>query len=166
VHTIATAIARRAMPPGIDLEITESLLMEDIDGSIRKLQQLRKLDVEIAIDDFGVGYSSLSYLARLPAQTLKIDRSFLAGMLDDSDTMMLVQTIISLAHSLKRKVIAEGVESEEQANLLRQLGCDEMQGYLISRPVPFEQMSALLERAPIIESSDTPAGVRGFPKSV
>jgi PAS domain S-box-containing protein/diguanylate cyclase (GGDEF)-like protein len=146
VHTIATAIGRGAMPPGIDLEITESLLMEDIDGNIRKLQQLRELGIEIAIDDFGVGYSSLSYLARLPVQTLKIDRSFLAAILDDSDTMMLVQTIISLAHSLKRKVIAEGVESEEQAELLRQLGCDEMQGYLISRPLPFEQMSALLEK--------------------
>jgi EAL domain-containing protein (putative c-di-GMP-specific phosphodiesterase class I) len=146
VHTIATAIGRGAMPPGIDLEITESLLMEDIDGNIRKLQQLRELGIEIAIDDFGVGYSSLSYLARLPVQTLKIDRSFLAAILDESDTMMLVQTIISLAHSLKLKVIAEGVESEEQAKLLRLLGCDEMQGYLISRPVPFEQMSALLER--------------------
>jgi PAS domain S-box-containing protein/diguanylate cyclase (GGDEF)-like protein len=166
VHTIATAIRRGAMPPGIDLEITESLLMEDIDGNIRKLQQLRELGIEIAIDDFGVGYSSLSYLAKLPVQTLKIDRSFLAAILDDSDTMLLVQTIISLAHSLKRKVIAEGVESEEQADLLRRLGCDEMQGYLISRPVPFEQMSALLERRRAVEFSATPAGVCGLPKSV
>ncbi len=166
VHTVATAIGRGAMPPGIDLELTESLLMEDIDGNIRKLQQLRELGIEIAIDDFGVGYSSLSYLARLPIQTLKIDRSFLAAIVDDGDTKVLVQTIISLAHSLKRKVIAEGVESEAQADLLRQMGCDEMQGYLISRPVPFEQMSGLLEKARCVESSGTPAGVRGFPKSV
>ena len=159
VHTVTTAIGRSAKPPGIDLEITESLLMEDIDGSICKLQQLRALGIEIAIDDFGVGYSSLSYLARLPVQTLKIDRSFIAAMLDDRDTILLVRTIISLAHSLKRKVIAEGVESEAQAELLQQLGCDEMQGYLISRPVSFEQMTALLEKARFIESSGTPAGV-------
>jgi len=156
VQTIAAAIACGAMPPGIDLEITESLLMEDIDGNILKLRQLHELGIEIAIDDFGIGYSSLSYLARLPVQSLKIDRSFLAAIPDDRDTVMLVQTIISLAHSLKRKVIAEGVESEEQANLLRQLGCDEIQGYLISRPVPFEQMTALLERECLIAPSSAP----------
>ncbi len=126
------------------------------------MKQLRELGIEIAMDDFGVGYSSLSYLARLPVQTLKIDRSFLAAILDDSDTMLLVQTIISLAHSLKRKVIAEGVESEEQAELLLQMGCDEIQGYLISRPLPFEQMSALLERAPFSEGSGAPVDARGF----
>jgi EAL domain-containing protein (putative c-di-GMP-specific phosphodiesterase class I) len=106
------------------------------------------LGVRIAIDDFGTGYSSLGYLAKLPVQTLKIDRSFIIAMLKDPDTMTLVQTIISLAHSLRLKVVAEGVEHEEQAKMLRLLQCDEMQGYLFSRPVPFDQMTALLQRKP------------------
>ena len=118
VDTLAAAIKGGAAPPGIDLEITESLLMEDIEGNIRKLKQVRALGIAIAIDDFGTGYSSLGYLAKLPVQMLKIDRSFITTMLNDPDTMMLVHTIISLAHSLKLKVIAEGVESEEQAKFL------------------------------------------------
>jgi PAS domain S-box-containing protein/diguanylate cyclase (GGDEF)-like protein len=146
VDTLAAAIKVGAAPPGIDLEITESLLMEDIEGNIRKLKQVRALGIAIAIDDFGTGYSSLGYLAKLPVQMLKIDRSFITTMLNDPDTMMLVDTIISLAHSLKLKVIAEGVESEEQAKFLRLLRCDEMQGYLFCRPVPFEQITALLEK--------------------
>ena len=146
VSTVTAAIRKGAMPPGIDLEITESLLMENIASNIHKLKEVRRLGIAIAIDDFGTGYSSLAYLAKLPVQTLKIDRSFIVTMLTEPDTMMLVQTIISLAHSLKLTVIAEGVDSEEQAKTLRLLRCDEMQGYLFSRPVPFEQMTALLER--------------------
>jgi diguanylate cyclase (GGDEF)-like protein len=146
VDTLAAAIKGGAAPPGIDLEITESVLMEDIEGNIRKLKQVRALEIAIAIDDFGTGYSSLAYLAKLPVQMLKIDRSFITTMLNDPDNMMLVQTIISLAHSLKLKVIAEGVESEEQAKALRLLRCDEMQGYVFCRPIPFEQITALLEK--------------------
>lgn len=103
--------------------------------------------MEIAIDDFGTGYSSLGYLAKLPVHTLKIDRSFIITMLNDPDTMALVQTIISLAHSLKLKVVAEGVDEEEQAKLLKLLRCDQMQGYLFSKPLPFDDMTALLKRA-------------------
>jgi PAS domain S-box-containing protein/diguanylate cyclase (GGDEF)-like protein len=147
VGTVTAALTRGAEPPGIDLEITESLLMADIDENTRKLKELRERGVMIAIDDFGTGYSSLSYLAKLPVQALKIDRSFILSMSDDPDTMTLVQTIISLAHSLSLKVIAEGVESEEQSKLLRLLRCDEVQGYLFSRPLPFEQMTALLTGA-------------------
>jgi len=102
--------------------------------------------MSIAIDDFGTGYSSLGYLAKLPVQTLKIDRSFIITMLNEPDTMTLVQTMISLAHSLRLKVVAEGVDSEDQAKTLRLLRCDEMQGYLFSRPVPFDQITALLTR--------------------
>ena len=145
VDTVVAALAAGAVPPGIDLEITESLLMEDIGTNIRKLEELRGRGILIAIDDFGTGYSSLSYLARLPVQALKIDRSFILAMSDDPDTMTLVQTIISLAHSLNLKVVAEGVETGEQAKLLRLLRCEEIQGYLVSRPVPFDEFTALLE---------------------
>jgi len=147
VDIVIAALAGGAVPPGIDLEITETLLMEGVDENTRKLKQLREHGVMFAIDDFGTGYSSLSYLAKLPVQALKIDRSFVLAMSDDPDTMTLVQTIISLAHSLNLRVIAEGVESEEQAKLLRLLRCDEIQGYLFSHPLPFEQMTALLTGA-------------------
>ena len=144
LDTLQSAIRGGPNPPGIDLEITESLIMEDIQSNIRKLKDVRDLGMEIAIDDFGTGYSSLGYLAKLPVQMLKIDRSFIITMLKDRATMTLVQTIISLAHSLKLKVIAEGVDEEEQANLLEQLRCDEIQGFLYSRPVPFEQITEML----------------------
>jgi diguanylate cyclase (GGDEF)-like protein/PAS domain S-box-containing protein len=132
---------------GIDIEVTESLLLERAQANIEKLKEIRGLGIGIAIDDFGTGYSSLSYLAKLPVAALKIDRSFTAAMLDDPGVMTLVSTMITLAHSLKLKVIAEGVELEEQAKILRLLRCDQMQGYLVSRPVPFEAMTRLLEAA-------------------
>jgi EAL domain-containing protein (putative c-di-GMP-specific phosphodiesterase class I) len=144
VDTVKEAIAQGANPTGLDLEITESLIMEDVEGNIRKLKAIRDLGVSVAIDDFGTGYSSLAYLAKLPVETLKIDRSFIVGMLSDPNTMMLIQTMITLAHSLRLKVVAEGVETEEQAKMLRLLRCDELQGYLISKPVPIEDVTPLL----------------------
>jgi diguanylate cyclase (GGDEF)-like protein len=144
VDNVEQAIMEGVAPTGIDLEITESLIMEDIQGTIEKLRAVRGLGVRIAIDDFGTGYSSLGYLAKLPVQTLKIDRSFIITMLKEPDRMTLVQTIISMAHSLKLNVVAEGVDEEEQAKVLRLLRCDEMQGYLFSRPVPFDRLTALL----------------------
>jgi EAL domain-containing protein (putative c-di-GMP-specific phosphodiesterase class I) len=96
------------------------------------------MGVRIAIDDFGTGFSSLSYLAKLPVDTLKIDRSFVMDLVDGPEGLALVSTIITLAHSLKLKVVAEGVETEEQSRLLRLLNCDEFQGYLCSKPVPRE----------------------------
>ncbi|HEY6966172.1 MAG TPA: EAL domain-containing protein [Burkholderiales bacterium] len=146
VAALAAALAQGAVPPGIDLEITESLVMDDIQGNIGKLEEVRALGVNVAIDDFGTGYSSLGYLARLPVQALKIDRSFIITMLAKPDTMTLVSTIISLAHSLKLKVIAEGVDDEEQAKYLRLLRCDEMQGYLFAKPLPFDELTALLRK--------------------
>jgi EAL domain-containing protein (putative c-di-GMP-specific phosphodiesterase class I) len=128
----------------IDLEITESLIMEDIQSSIEKLKAVRLLGAKIAIDDFGTGYSSLAYLAKLPVQEIKIDRSFIITMLEDPNAMTLVSTIISMAHSLKLKVVAEGVDEEGQAKELRRLGCDQMQGYLFSKPVDFDAMSVLI----------------------
>jgi predicted signal transduction protein with EAL and GGDEF domain len=121
---------------GLELEITESLIMEDVKHSIDSLQAIRAMGVTIAIDDFGTGFSSLSYLAKLPVNTLKVDRSFVIDMTAGEEGMAIVSTIINLAHALKLKVVAEGVETEEQSSLLRQLACEEMQGYLFSKPVP------------------------------
>jgi diguanylate cyclase (GGDEF)-like protein/PAS domain S-box-containing protein len=129
---------------GVDLEITESLIMEDIQATTAKLKQARELGATIAIDDFGTGYSSLAYLSTLPVSVLKIDRSFVNGMLKDADATSIVQTIIGLAHSLRLQVVAEGVETEDQARVLRLLRCDQMQGYLFSKPLPLAQLEELL----------------------
>jgi len=145
MSVVTEAISQDAIPQAIDLEITESLLMDDIEGNMEKLRAIRDLGVRIAIDDFGTGHSSLAYLARLPVDALKIDRSFIITMLSNPDTMTLVRTIISLAQSLGLTVVAEGVDSEEQARMLRLLRCNQMQGYLFSKPVPFEAMTALLK---------------------
>ena len=148
VETVARSIAEGVSPSAIDLEITESLVMEDIEASIAKLTAVRRLGIDIAIDDFGTGYSSLFYLARLPVEALKIDRSFLATMVSDPTTMTLVQTMISLPHSLRLQVVAEGVENEEQAKILRLLRCDQMQGYLFNKPLPADRIAALLAGRP------------------
>lgn len=147
VSVVSKAISR-GVTPQIDLEITESLLMEDIAGTVAKLRSLRALGVRIAIDDFGTGHSSLAYLAKLPVDAIKIDRSFIITMLQNVDTMTLVSAIISLAHALKLKVVAEGVDAEDQAKVLRLLRCDEMQGYLYSKPLPAEKMIELLRQIP------------------
>lgn len=149
VQAVESAIRPGLMPVGIDLEITETLVMEDVEANIRKLNEIRALGLEVAIDDFGTGYSSLGYLAKLPIQALKIDRSFIVAMTKDPAAMTLVQTIISLAHSLGIKVIAEGVEEEQQAEYLRLLRCDQIQGYLISRPAPFDEMTRLLRASQV-----------------
>jgi EAL domain-containing protein (putative c-di-GMP-specific phosphodiesterase class I) len=132
----------------VDLEITESRIMEDIDANIEKLRQLRSLGVGIAIDDFGTGYSSLAYLAKLPVQSVKIDRTFISRMLKDDENMAVVQTIISLARSLNLTTVAEGVETEEQADMLALLRCDQLQGYLISKPLAPAEATSLLKGAP------------------
>jgi diguanylate cyclase (GGDEF)-like protein len=148
VSVVSESIGQGGAPQAIDLEITESLLMEDIAGTVAKLRSLRALGVRIAIDDFGTGHSSLAYLAKLPVDAIKIDRSFIITMLQNVDTMTLVSTIISLAHALKLKVVAEGVDAQDQANVLRLLRCDEMQGYLYSKPLPAGAFIELLRRIP------------------
>jgi EAL domain-containing protein (putative c-di-GMP-specific phosphodiesterase class I) len=149
VESVLEAIAGfgRAKPL-LDVEITESVLVSDIDETTRKLQTLRRAGVEISVDDFGTGYCSLSYLARLPVDVLKIDRSFVVRMRDAGYPRNIVAMIVSLAHTLGLKVIAEGVEDDEQVRLLRDLGCDQIQGYLVSRPVPPQEVEGLLRRAP------------------
>ena len=123
---------------GLELEITESLIMEDVNHNIDSLRAIRALGVKVAIDDFGTGFSSLSYLSKLPVDTLKIDRSFIVDMASGEIGRTLVSVIIHLAHALKLNVVAEGVETEEQRRELRRLHCDEMQGYLFGKPVPAE----------------------------
>ncbi len=144
IDVLRAAIGEDGRASGIDLEITESLIMDNVQDNITKLQAVRDMGISIAIDDFGTGYSSLAYLAKLPVQTLKIDRAFIITMLKDPNAMLLVQTMISLAHSLGLKVVAEGVDEEEQAKMLRLLKCDEMQGYLFSPAVPAEQIERFL----------------------
>lgn len=127
---------------GLELEITEGIIMDDMQQTIASLQVIRSLGIKIAIDDFGTGFSSLGYLSKLPIDTLKIDRMFVTGMNTDANGLSLVSTIISLAHSLQLNVVAEGVETDEQSNLLKLLKCNEMQGYLFSKPVPVDVLEA------------------------
>ncbi|TVT53175.1 MAG: EAL domain-containing protein [Sedimenticola thiotaurini] len=122
---------------GVELEITESLIMQDIEHSTSCLEAVRALGIKIAIDDFGTGFSSLNYLSKLPVDTLKVDRSFVIEM-DTPEGLALVNTIIVMAHALKLNVVAEGVETEHQMRQLLSLNCDEMQGFLFSKPVPVE----------------------------
>jgi EAL domain-containing protein (putative c-di-GMP-specific phosphodiesterase class I) len=147
VQIVRDIVKRQGKSAAIGIEITESVIMDDADVTVAKLAEISRMGVQIAIDDFGTGYSSLSYLARLPVHTLKIDRSFVTAMTDGPNTMTMVSTIIQLAHALSLKVVAEGVETEEQAKILRLLKCDEMQGYLVSRPLPEPDLRKLLEAA-------------------
>jgi diguanylate cyclase (GGDEF)-like protein len=145
VETVRAAVAAGGDDTGcIDIELTESIVMEDVESNIRKLGEIRAAGMRIAIDDFGTGYSSLSYLVRLPVDELKIDHSFVSLMHASPERMAIVSTVISLAHSLRLKVTAEGVETEEQRNLLRLLKCDGMQGYLFSKPLPSRELIELL----------------------
>jgi len=144
VAQVEQAIRRSGKAVPLDIELTESLVMTDIEDNISKLQALRLAGLGVAIDDFGTGYSSLSYIAKLPIDALKIDRSFINNMTAQADSMSIVSAIITLAHALHFKVIAEGVETEEQAKFLALLKCDEMQGFLFSKPLPANEITELL----------------------
>jgi EAL domain-containing protein (putative c-di-GMP-specific phosphodiesterase class I) len=128
----------------LELEVTEGTIMENAEITIKTLYELKEMGVHLAIDDFGTGYSSLSYLKRFPIDTLKIDQSFVRDITTDPDNTAITMAIIAMAHSLKLKVIAEGVETEEQLAFLHSHQCDEIQGYLFSRPVPAEAFTQLL----------------------
>jgi len=129
---------------GVDLEITETGLLHDVEGASRKLRELRAAGVRIALDDFGTGYSSLGLLSKLPVDLVKIDRSFITGLPDDKASVTLVSSVIGLASAFGLKVVAEGVETEGQLGILRRMRCDHSQGYLHSRPVPAEQLEKVL----------------------
>ncbi len=145
VKTVETLLSRYSIDPsGLELEITESMIMKDTENAVTVLKDLSAMGVHLTMDDFGTGYSSLSYLKRFPQNTIKIDRSFVNDIAVDPDDLEIIRTIINMGHSLRRKVVAEGVETEAQRLLLRHLRCDEMQGYLLSPPVAASEIDKML----------------------
>ncbi|WP_169333590.1 bifunctional diguanylate cyclase/phosphodiesterase [Leeia oryzae] len=148
VETVSGALAESRLDPDyLELEITESLLMYEVEDTIQLLSELHELGVSLAIDDFGTGYSSLSYLKRFPIDHLKVDRSFVRDVINDPDDASITSAIIAMAHNLKLQVVAEGVETEEQAKFLRQLGCEYAQGFHYSKPLSSEDMTAYMQRS-------------------
>jgi EAL domain-containing protein (putative c-di-GMP-specific phosphodiesterase class I) len=135
----------RLAPEHLELEVTESIMIQDLQTTITTLHQLHELGIQISIDDFGTGYSSLSYLKRLPISKIKIDQSFIREICTDPDDEAIANAVISLGHGLKMQVIAEGVETLEQLEHLRAQGCDEIQGYYFSRPLPAEDFAQLVK---------------------
>jgi len=148
VESVAAALHNMGLEAHhLELELTESIVMNSAELFISKLKALEDLGVQLSIDDFGTGYSSLSYLKRFPLHHLKIDQSFVRDIVTDADDAAITSTVISLGHSLNLKVIAEGVETEEQVAFLRDHKCDEMQGYFFSRPLPANEFASFLQRA-------------------
>ncbi len=145
VQTVDRALKDSGIEPSLlELELTESTLMSDQANVVEDLAELRRRGLRISIDDFGTGYSSLSYLRKFPIDALKIDRSFIRDVTTDRDNAAITSAIVSMAKALNLRVIAEGVETQEQLEFLRQLGCEEMQGFLVSRPLPAEEATAFL----------------------
>jgi EAL domain-containing protein (putative c-di-GMP-specific phosphodiesterase class I) len=147
VATVLGALGPNGDAGGIDVEITETMIAQNTGANVQKLRRLREAGLRIFMDDFGTGYSGLSQIAHLPLDALKIDRAFVAGMTISTEHMAIVSAIINLAKALRIYVVAEGVETEEQASRLYALGCDEAQGYLFDRPQPAEDIAKLLQRA-------------------
>ena len=144
-ETVAQVLKETGLPPErLELEITESLLINDTEEVLGKLNRLRQLGVHIAMDDFGTGYSSLSYLRRFPFDSIKIDRSFVRSVCDDHGSQAIVRAILTLARSLGLEVVAEGVETEAQLQWLRSAGCGEVQGFLLGRPASPEGLQEFL----------------------
>jgi diguanylate cyclase (GGDEF)-like protein len=159
---VRDALKRHRVPAHmLIMEITESAAMDDIDASLRVFDMLDAIGVRLSIDDFGTGYSSLSYLRRLPARQLKIDRSFVRDLASSQDAQAIVEAVVRLAHALGLKVVAEGVETQDQAAILARLHCDELQGFLFARPMPEHALLAwLVQRGTAVPSSHS-AGYAG-----
>ena len=148
VETVIQALERSGLPAeNLELELTESILLDDVEVVMETLHRLKDIGIKLSIDDFGTGYSSLSYLKRLAVDKLKIDQSFVRDMVVDPEDAAIVSAIIQLGHTLQLTVIAEGVETRAQLQLLKSLECNEVQGYLFSRPIPAEDFSGLFEQA-------------------
>ena len=132
---VTEALANSNFPPHLlELEITEGIFIRDLNLAVARIRELQRLGVSVALDDFGTGYSSLSYLQRMPIDAVKLDRSFVSDLTTDSATVSMVRSVLSMAEALHLRVVTEGVETEEQMHILRSLGCDEAQGYLLGRP--------------------------------
>ena len=145
VQTIADVLRETGLEARyLEIELTESAVMHDADQFIAMLNQLNDLGVQISIDDFGTGYSSLSYLKRFPVDRLKVDRSFVQDIATDVDDATIVRTVIALGHNLGLKVVAEGVETEQQLEFLRANHCDELQGYYFGMPLPVDEFAEML----------------------
>ena len=140
-------------PEYLELEITESMIMQDTEEAIAILHKFKNMGIQISMDDFGTGYSSLNYLRYMPLNALKIDRSFVMNLATNRSDAAIIEAIIALAHSLSLKVIAEGVETEQQLSFLKSRGCDEVQGFLLSRPLPVEEISRFLTKKNLAEIS-------------
>ena len=137
----------------LEIEITEGVAIKDVDLTIMVLNELHELGVGISLDDFGSGYSALGYLNHYPFQALKADRSFIMDITNDPNDAAITAAIIALAHSLKLRVVAEGVETQEQLDILQSQDCDEIQGYLFSKPVPANNLEVLLKRKRLISQN-------------
>ena len=148
----------------LELEITETTVMHQAEEVTGMLARLAEVGVRLSIDDFGTGYSSLSYLKRFPVHKLKIDQSFVRELTTDGDDAAIVGAIVAMARSLKLLVIAEGVETAQQLDFLRSLGCDEYQGYLFSKPIPATDFARLLERSPVVQNPASPGRLAGSEK--
>jgi len=147
VDSVRQAIHRSNFNPEyLELEVTESFVMKDIDNAVEKLRELRRLGIEISIDDFGTGYSSLRYLEKLPVDKLKIDRSFVVALGEDQSGSSIASTIILMAKSLNLETIAEGIENQRQLDLMRQMGANQIQGYFYSKPVTAAEIPEVIQR--------------------
>ena len=159
LDTIKAILEETGLPPTmLEIEVTESMVMQDPEQAKQLLSELRNMGAVLALDDFGTGYSSLSYLKRFPFDNVKVDRSFVRNLPADTDDCAIAQAIVAMAHSLRLKVIAEGVETQNQRSFLAGLGCDEFQGYLVSRPLPATQIEALFRSSAAASPSELPIG--------
>jgi EAL domain-containing protein (putative c-di-GMP-specific phosphodiesterase class I) len=141
LQLVTNIAAEESMPLGLlEIELTEHAVIQDINRCAQKLEQLVNKDIRLAIDDFGTGYASLRHLQKLPVQTLKIDRTFVMTLPDEAKSLEIIKAIIAMGRALNLRVIAGGVETALQADLLTELGCDLLQGYFFSRPEPIEQL--------------------------
>jgi len=160
VTAVAEVLQRTGLPPErLELEITETTLMDDRQNALRILKQLKNLGVRLAMDDFGTGYSSLSYLRTFPFDKIKIDRSFVSDAEENAEVETIVQAIIAMGMSLRLTITAEGVETRQQLAMLRSYGCTFVQGYLLGRPRPATQIERRNEHSPRLPADHAPTAV-------
>ena len=156
VREITRGLVSAGIPPDLlVIEVTEGIVIENFEETARKMEELRAIGIRFSVDDFGVGYSSLSYLSRLPLDQLKIDRSFVTNVLQDPNDAVIAETIIGMGRNLHLQTIAEGVETKAQLNFLRDHGCDGFQGFLLSKPVPESDFLMLDRRWNVVPEKQT-----------